>query len=148
MAKRGRPEYVIDDKVLKKVEDLAAHGLTKQQIALALGIHVATLCKKRLENAELTEAIKRGEANGIKTVTNALFTAAREGNITAQIFFLKNRDPENWKDRQYVDETRRIIPADVEINKDMTPQQAAETYADTLRNGSVGNVVPIKRRRG
>jgi len=148
MAKRGRPEYVIDDKVLKKVEDLAAHGLTKQQIALSLGIHVATLCKKRLENAELTEAIKRGEANGIKTVTNALFTAAREGNITAQIFFLKNRDPENWKDRQYVDETRRIIPADVEINKDMTPQQAAETYADTLRNGSVGNVVPIKRRRG
>jgi len=144
----GRPPFEFDDATLKKVESLAAQGLTKTQIARSLGIHRATLAKKKRENSEIDDAIKRGEAKGIATITNALFTAAREGNITAQIFFLKNRDPDNWKDRQYVEETRRYEGINPEVRRDMTPQEAAESYADTLRDGKKGsNVVAMKRRK-
>jgi hypothetical protein len=32
-------------------------------------------------------------------VTNSLFTSATDGNVTAQIFYLKNQDAKTWKDR-------------------------------------------------
>ena len=169
MAKVGRTGFVITKTVLKKAERLAAQGLTKAQIAQSMGIHRATLFRKINESSDFSDAIKTGQAQGVADVTNALFERAMGCNVTEErfidgklitatkyfppdatscIFFLKNRDPENWKDRQYVDETHHAAPADIPINKDMTPQQAAETYADTLRNGTVGNVVPIKRRQG
>ena len=28
-----------------------------------------------------------------------MFTSATDGNVTAQIFYLKNQDPKTWKDR-------------------------------------------------
>ena len=49
---------------------------------------------------EIKDALKRGQAKGLATVTNSLFTSATDGNVTAQIFYLKNQDPKNWKDRQ------------------------------------------------
>ena len=47
--------------------------------------------------------LKRGKAKGLATVTNSLFQNALDGNVTAQIFYLKNTDPETWSDRQQVD---------------------------------------------
>ena len=147
MAKRGRPPLIIDEALLKKVEGLAAQGLTKTEIALSIGIHIGTLHKKKAENDDLNEAIKRGEAKGIATIANALFIAAKGGHVVAQIFFLKNRSPENWKDRHYIDETVRNVGFDADVKKSMEPQEAADAYADTLREGRTGNVVPIKRRK-
>ena len=48
---------------------------------------------------DFEDAIKRGKAKGIAQVTNSLFTSATDGNVTAQIFYLKNQDPKTWKDR-------------------------------------------------
>lgn len=84
----------------KKVESLAAQGLTKKQIAYCLGIGESTLYDKQKSDPEFLEAIKRGQAKGIGTVTNALFQSAKGGNITAQIFYLKNRQPDKWRDRR------------------------------------------------
>ena len=33
-------------------------------------------------------------------IENALFKSALDGNVTAQIFWLKNRRPDKWRDRQ------------------------------------------------
>lgn len=41
-------------------------------------------------------------------VTNALFSSAQDGNVTAQIFYLKNRDTENWMDRVETNHTLSI----------------------------------------
>lgn len=145
MAKRGRPPFEVTDQVLRDVEEAASRGLEKQQIARVLGIHVSTFIEKRKQYPELEEALKRGAAIGVSRVANALFLSATvERNVTAQIFFLKNRDPERWKDRHHVDETHRFERPETTIDEKMTPQQAAESYADTLRRGK--NVVPIKRR--
>ncbi|MCH8134984.1 MAG: hypothetical protein IIB77_03275 [Proteobacteria bacterium] len=95
----GRPKFEITHEVLEKVEAYAGQGLTKDQIAQCLGICYDTLNERQKDNSEFSEAIKRGQAKGIETISNALFVAGKDGNITAQIFYLKNRSPKNWKDR-------------------------------------------------
>ena len=112
--------------------------------AASLGIHEATLYRKINGNREFCEAIKTGQAKGIVAVTNYLMKSAREGNVTAQIFYLKNRSPRNWKDRHHIEETQRHVKQDVDINAKMTPQEAAQAYADTLRSGKGDHVIPMK----
>ena len=81
---------------------LAEIGLTEAQIADMLGIHQATMTRRKKDDAEFAEALKAGKAAGISAVTNALHKGAVEGDKTAaQIFFLKNRG--GWTDRQEVD---------------------------------------------
>jgi len=143
----GRKAFEITPELLERVEAYAHAGMTKQEIAASLGIHEATLYRKINDNREFSEAIKTGQAKGIVAVTNYLMESARKGNVTAQIFYLKNRSPENWKDRQHIDETLRHVKRDVDINDKMTPQEAAQAYADTLRSEKGVNVTPMKRQR-
>lgn len=92
----GRPLKKID---LEKVESLASRGLSQKQLAIALGINLKTLQKHRKLDHELQSAIDRGQVQGLADVSNSLYENALGGNVTAQIFFLKNRDPDNWRDR-------------------------------------------------
>lgn len=100
MSNVGRPPFEITEDICRKAETLAAQGLTKEQIARSLGISYQTLNEKTKEFAEFSEAIKNGQAKGIATITNALFTKAKSGDTTSMIFYLKNRDPANWEDVQ------------------------------------------------
>jgi transcriptional regulator with XRE-family HTH domain len=94
--KLGRPKWMPPD--LDEVEELASHGLTQEQIALALGISETTLYERKAELADFADAIKRGQAKGIKDIVNALYINAKvAGNLGAQIFYLKNRA--GWKDK-------------------------------------------------
>jgi len=124
--KPGRKPIVID---LDKVEQLAARGLGPTQIARALGISWDTLDRNRKRNAEFEETLKRGRAKGLAQVTNSLFKSATEsGNVTAQIFYLKNQDPSTWSDRNEVNHNlnlkeiinvakTRVIEGKVEYNQ-------------------------------
>lgn len=97
----GRPPFEITDAVLLQAESLAAQGMTQEQIAEALGIVRSTLQEKKKEYSDFSDAIKRGQAKGIATITNALFVSGTGGNITAQIFYLKNRA--GWRDKQDIE---------------------------------------------
>ena len=88
-----KPKIHID---LKQVESLAANGLTQEQIACALGISESTLTKRKKENTDFTDAIKRGKAKGIALVTNKLMESIKGGNMTGMIFFLKTQA--GWKE--------------------------------------------------
>lgn len=57
----------------REVEALAARGPTYQQIADALGISWNTLACRRRQSAEFAEALRKGRAIGVSTVTNRLF---------------------------------------------------------------------------
>ena len=94
----GRPAFLITPEILEKTERLAAQGLNQVQISACLGIVQKTLIEKKRAFTQFAQAISIGKAKGIGTVTNALFQSAQNGSVPAQIFFLKNRDPENWKD--------------------------------------------------
>jgi len=95
----GRPRIQITAENCHEAERLASRGLTKEQIASSLGFCRDTLRKKEKEYSVFSDAIKKGQAQGIAKISNALFESALDGNVTAQIFFLKNRAPSEWKDR-------------------------------------------------
>lgn len=124
--KAGRKPIVLD---LDKVEQLAARGLGPTQIARALGVSWNTIDRNRKRSGDFEDTIKRGRAKGLAQVTNSLFKSATEsGNVTAQIFYLKNQDPSNWSDRNEVNHNlnlkeiinvakTRVIEGKVEYNQ-------------------------------
>ena len=92
--------YQITDEIIEQIRKHASRGLTKEQIAAAMGWSKSTLYTKMKDDSHVLDAIKEGAASGLEKVANALFTNATEhNNTTAQIFYLKNRAPDEWKDR-------------------------------------------------
>ena len=116
----GKPPIIID---VKKIETLASRGLTQGQICDALGISDETLLRRKRTNVDIADAIRRGAAQGIAEVVNALFDAAVSGNVPAMQFFLKNRA--QWKDKVDI-EVSDSLPAPLIIEVpciDVTPEK-------------------------
>jgi hypothetical protein len=88
--------------LMEEIETLAGQGLTLEQIARCIGIAISTLMMHKKNKVDVMEAIKRGQASGVQKVSNALFDKAVGGDTIAQIFYLKNRSPEEWKDRKEI----------------------------------------------
>ena len=80
----------------------ARDGLIDEQIADKMGISPSTLYRWKNEYKEISEALKEGKEVVDYQVENALLNKAISGNTTAQIFWLKNRRPDKWRDRQDV----------------------------------------------
>ena len=153
----ARPAFEITDKVLTKVEGLAAKGLSRDQIAWSLGIAPSTLYKHKANNVELSDAIKRGEAQGLETITNALFERAlgcstteerfvknkgKDEVITATkyfppdptscIFYLKCRSPSQWFDKPQPQDEDYVEPVKVApFTVDGRKQNDADSQPDT-----------------
>jgi len=104
----GRPAWIPTDSVCQEAREMASNGLTVAQIADCLGISESTLYGKQNDYKEFMDAIKKGRAEGIHKVSNALFEKATQGNVTAMIYYLKVRDRENWGENQ--PEPLREIP--------------------------------------
>ena len=102
--KVGRLRFEVTPEVCEQVENLAAQGLTVDQIALVLGVSHWTIYERQNEFPEFSDAIKRGRGKGIANVTNALYEKATvDKDNTAMIFYLKNRA--GWVDKQEVQST-------------------------------------------
>jgi len=110
----GRPPFEITQEIIDRCEAYAAQGLTYEQIARCIGLAASTMIEKRKQFPELQEAIKRGQAAGIDQVSNALFNRAVGGDNTAMIFYLKNRDPANWRDNPAPKEEQQA-PQKIEV---------------------------------
>lgn len=90
------------------IEGWARSGLTDEQIAANMGINRTTLYRWKKQNSDLCNALKKGKEVADFEVENALYEAAIGGNVTACIFWLKNRIPEKWKDVQNGRESLQI----------------------------------------
>ena len=77
----------------------ARDGLTDEKIADKIGISPSTLYDWKAKYSEISEALKKGREVVDYAVENALLEAALDGNTTAQIFWLKNRRPDKWRDK-------------------------------------------------
>ena len=51
-----------------------------------------TCCANQGDYKEFMDAIKKGRAEGLNKVSNALFEKATQGNVTVMIYYLKVRD--------------------------------------------------------
>lgn len=95
-------EWLEQDKLIL-LEGWARDGLTYEQIAHNMGIDTSTLWDWRKDNATISNAIKKGREVVDYEVENALLKSALEGNTTAQIFWLKNRRKQQWRDKVEVE---------------------------------------------
>lgn len=97
---KGKYKEWLDPDNLKLLEGWARDGLTDEDIARNMRIAVSTLYEWKNKYSEISEALKKGKEVVDYQVENAMLKAALEGNITAQIFWLKNRRPDKWRDNR------------------------------------------------
>ena len=64
-----------------------------------MGIVESTLYAWKKEHKEISEALKKGKEIVDYEVENALLKKAMSGDVTASIFWLKNRRPDKWRDK-------------------------------------------------
>lgn len=93
-------EYWLTPECLLLLEGWARDGLTDEQIAENMGIVPSTLYRWKNEYEEISEALKKGKEVVDYQVENALLRNAIKGDTTAQIFWLKNRRPDKWRDKR------------------------------------------------
>jgi hypothetical protein len=99
--KSGPPPIVIDP---MRAESVAAMGGTNKEIAAALGVSEGTLFNVRKRDPALDAALQSGKDKADLRVVGSLYKKATEdGDTTAMIFWLKNRQPDRWRDRQQHD---------------------------------------------
>ena len=140
--KRGKYKDWLEPEKLTLLEGWARSGLSNQQIADNMGINEATLYTWIKKYDKINQSLKKGKEVSDYEVENAMFKSAlgyeveevktyiektEDGkekkkierttkhvapNVTAQIFWLKNRKPDEWKDR-----TEQKINANVTSNK-------------------------------
>lgn len=97
---KGKYEKWLKEENLLLLEGWARDGLTDEQIAKNMGISVKTLFNWKTSFLPILQALKKGKEVVDYEVENALLSSALEGNTTAQIFWLKNRRPDKWRDKQ------------------------------------------------
>lgn len=129
MAKGKYQEWLEEDNLIK-LEAWARNGLTDEQLANNMGINVATLYTWKKKYDEINDALKRGkevvdievensllkaakgyfvdeekqyisEVNGVVTKRKEITKKYIAPNTTAQIFWLKNRKPIEWRDKVF-----------------------------------------------
>jgi transcriptional regulator with XRE-family HTH domain len=100
-----------DDRTLGEIAGLAA-VLTQEQIAAYYGVSRRTV-SAWLQDQRFREAYEMGRARAIKEVATSLLNAAKNGNITAMIFYLKTQA--KWSERVEVAEVAKTgrLPLDI-----------------------------------
>ena len=96
---KGKYEYWLTDGGLTLLEGWAREGLTNEQIAHNMGISLTTLKAYRNAYPSISATLKKGKEVVDFEVENALLQKALNGDTTAQIFWLKNRRPDKWRDK-------------------------------------------------
>ena len=97
---KGKYEKWLKEENLLLLEGWARDGLTDEQITKNIGITVSTFYEWKKKYSEISEPLKKGKEVVDYEVENALLSSALWGNTTAQIFWLKNRRPDKWLDKQ------------------------------------------------
>lgn len=100
---KGKYEKWLEPDSLILLKAWARDGLTDEQISQKMGIAVSTLYDWKNKYSEFSEALKKGKEVVDIEVENALYKLAIDGNITAIIFWLKNRKPNMWRDKPTTD---------------------------------------------
>ena len=135
----GMIDKWLTEDALLLITGWARDGLTLEDIAHNMGMCRQTLVNWKAKNEKIRKALDDGKEVADRRVENALYKRALgymvtettitqsekdgykevtiskhvPGDVTAQIYWLKNRKPKQWRDRQ-----ETAITADIE---DLTP---------------------------
>ena len=76
--------------------------MSVDEIANYLGVSIRCFYEWQLAHKELAQSLKRGAEASDDRVEDSLYQSAIGGNVTAMIFYLKNRRPDRWRDVQNI----------------------------------------------
>ena len=147
-------EWLEQDKLIL-LEGWARDGLTDEQIAKNIGINRTTLYDWKKKEVNIADALKKGKEvidfeveNALlkralgyeyeeETYENGILTKKVKKHVapdtTAQIFWLKNRKPNNWKDKIETDEDKEAVANASQVIAKI--RKVAQEYTDgTNRN--------------
>lgn len=96
---RGKFEYWLTKDGLTLLEGWARDGLTDEQMAEKMKVGTRTLYDWKVRYPQISQSLKKGKEIVDYEVENALLNKALDGDTTAQIFWLKNRRPDKWRDK-------------------------------------------------
>lgn len=97
MAKSKYESHVLPN--LELVKMWARSGLTDAEIAKKLDISLDRFYYYKKHISEFSESLKENKDIADLNVEGALYKAAMEGNVTAMIFWLKNRKGTKWREK-------------------------------------------------
>lgn len=100
---RGKFEYWLTEDGLTLLKGWARRGLSDEQIASKMQIAASTLYEWKKRFPKISEALKDGKDLPDVKMENALYEAGISGNVTAMIFWLKNRLKSEWRDKPVED---------------------------------------------
>lgn len=153
----GRPSkyYTNVEPKLLLVEAWARNGVTDKDIAEKLGVSHDSFIEYKKQFPELVESLKNGKEVIDTQVENALLKAAMgytanentyengvltktvvkevAPNTTALIFWLKNRNPKDWRDKQEVEHSG-TLDVDIERMNDNEILAGIETAIQAINN--------------
>lgn len=98
MAERGR-KTLFREYMIQEAYKLGILGLTVQEIANIWDVSERVLYRWQNRHLEFSQSLKRGKEEADAAIVQSLFQQAKDGNITAIIFWLKNRQPDKWRDK-------------------------------------------------
>ncbi len=136
-SKAGRKRIKFDDETLEKIEQWAGKGLSELQISHLLNCSLSTIARNKRNNDKFDTALKRGRARAVADVSSKLYENALEGKETSAIFFLKNRDPQNWSDRQEVNHN-------INLKEIMLASKNRVIDGEIVQNDADSQRLPIK----
>ena len=134
--KRGPKPRLVTDEFLRKVEHLAARGLSQQQVCHALGLSETWWYDAKQKNSEISDSFKRDQAKGLAEVSNAIYEQALNGSTGAACFFLKNRDPDRWSD------VKSVNAVQINVGKMTDTQLLEELRSDPVMLKSLQSFIP------
>jgi hypothetical protein len=94
----GRPSK-LTPLIQEQVYNFALIGLTDAKMAEAWGVAESTLNLWK-KNKQFSESLRKGKAESDGEVVQSLFQKAKGGDTVACIYWLKNRQPAYWRDKQ------------------------------------------------
>lgn len=113
LIRKPNPNDWLTEEGLSKLKDWGKAGLTMEQIAQNMGIQRMTLYNWMHKYPELGEQLKKSKDEADMNVENALYKAAMSGNVTAQIFWLKNRKRDEWGEKK--EEKQDTVKIDITL---------------------------------
>lgn len=126
IGRKPKSDYWLTDEGLQRINEWVENGLSMKQLSQNMGISYSTLFEWQNNFPELSDTIKKGQRVVTEHVENALFNSAtgyeyeeetselmpdgemkvvkkvkksQAPNPTSMIFWLKNKNPEEWRDR-------------------------------------------------
>lgn len=126
---KGKYQKWLTKPKLAVLTNWARMGLSEPQIAHNMGISYSTFKVWKAKYPAISAAVEEGKEVVDAVVVNALIKAAKNGNVQAMTFWLRNRMPEYFRDNSY---------------KELNEAQSAKAKEDARKSKAEADIMEAK----